>query len=465
MRKTLGLLLVLSLSDTAHAEFTDAEKFQVNQCFYSLRLVTHVQSQAIRQMGSSPADVAAIRAFVHELAGAWRIHQRGCLYLLDQNGGDNVNNGKEFLATKDRTATVDRAIELISGARGDYSRAIALAEAIPGNSGNLLNIRRNLADAARRRAAFDTSLTYLEPLLDVNLFDKNGVPLEGVTRARSGAIHPHGNYRMLGESMNRFGRQNANEWRALADAMNACPGWTGSIGGPDTAGHTQKVAFGMGDALMMSVGVFPDSSWKNDVDIMHAGAGTTRGIEFQFLLIAEESLLHWTHQGPDAFDVNGRHVRRGLAYDLSVILSHYGGSLAAWNRTDPDRSKHFIEIAPACGLGDDKAAFLLALGKASASAGMQWAWLDNFVAAGIFAFRHFQVTAPPPPRDPGDPPPPDPEPPVVCGLGTFLDDTVEPPQCLPIPPEPCEECETCPEMQTVWQYLPTGPVAQCVAVQ
>jgi hypothetical protein len=370
--------------------------------------------------------------------------------LLDLNGGDNVNNGKTFLATNSRTATVDEAIALIRGDAGDYSQAMALAAAIPGSNGNLLNIRRNLATAASKRAAFNTTLPYLEPRLDANLVDANGVALEGVTREKSAAIHPHGNYRMLGENVNRFGRQNANEWRALADAMLACPGWTGSIGGPDTAGHTQKVAFGMGDALMMSVGVYPDSSWKSDVDIMHAGAGTTRGIEFQFLLIAFESLLHWTHQGPDAFDVNGRHVRRGLAYDLSVILNHYGGSLAAWDRTDPDPANHFVEIAPACGAGGDKAAFVLALGKASAAAGMQWAWLDNFGAAGIFAFRHFQVTGPPGPR---------PSEGFVCGTGTHEDNSTAPPQCLP---DPCPECPT---RVPVLDVLSDKILARCVVVQ
>ena len=449
MRILMSLILIVLLVAAcvpAYAEFSPAEKAQVNQCFRSLRLVTHVQSQAIAQMGLAPGDVVAIRSFVHALAGAWRVHQRGCLYLLDQNGGGNVNNGKAFLATHDRTATVDRAIELISGVEGDYSQVIAMAAAIPGANGNLLNIRRNLATAASIRASFNTSLNYAEPRLVVNLGH------DGVTRERSAGIHPHGNYRMMGRSANEFGRANANEWKALADAMRACPGWTGTSAGPDIAGHTQKYAFGMGDGLMMSVGVFPDSGWKNDVDIMHAGASTTRPPEFQNMLLVEESFLHLVHQGADAFDVNGRHVRRGLSYDFLINGGRFGRTVAA-------TVDGTIVIAPACRPGDDKAAFLLAVGKAMAALSVQWAWLDNFVAAGEFAFRFFQVTAPPPLREPVDPPP------VVCGPGTFLDDTVEPPQCLPLPPEPCEECETCPEMQTVWQYLPTGPVAQCVAVQ
>ncbi len=361
---------------------TPEEQNEVIKQFKSLNRVVSAARYAVHHAHADRSAAPACQEFIREASGVWRWHFRAMMYLLDQNGGSNVSGGTEFLLSHGRAETVENAASMIRSA--DYARLETLAASIPGQGSALSSLHARVDEAVSFRNGFDASLPYVEPRMDENLVDRDGAPREGVTREKSAAIHPHGNYRQAGNIANSWSRHHREEWRELGMAQEAYPGWEE---GPHIADHLQQIGSVLGEIMMLTVAIDPSSKYRDHLDTMHAGGTTQRPRVFQNIQLSLEAFLMWTHKGPLEYDINGRETLRGLTYNFDSAAGRYAraGKRALRGDVGPD---------------DDATAFGTAAMNAAALSARAWGTMDDFCYSGLLMFGLFQVFGPPPPRVP-----------------------------------------------------------------
>lgn len=412
MNKLLKCFLCLFLlAAPAHAEFTSQEKAEVLRLIEVARLQAQAANMLTYQLGATPEIATDVQAALEDLlgnfAGARRDVIKGFGYLADIDPFNNTD--PLFPANLPRSEVVQLAFEQIAKASSNHDRArLHIQSALDhpsctGGCGLVATALDLVDDADVLIAGFDTTLPYTEPRLDTNLafaqlFTDN-------PRLESAVAGPHGDYRVIGFEL----VSTVDEYtiRAWLDMMKV------AITQPSLANRARQFGAAMWDVLRWNgevLGLLVGAevpSLVDDIDLMASLGTTDRDRSFWQVAMMFELL---TTRAPNGGDVFGRSPE-GMPKAWKTACIAFEGLILA----DPGASAESKIAADAMEHMCDA-----------------WAAADH-AAWSIQKFKHSLNTG----RPGGAPPPAD----VVCGPGTFLDESTTPAQCLPDPVTP-PECPT-----------------------
>ena len=387
--KSLITILMLSLAFTptiVTAEWNAETKAEILKNLEAIRSAELASVYALVHAADMPAESPLAAQFIRMMAIGWEQHVRGVFWLLDVNAIYITSPPSTILADETREQIIERGFAELAEADRRYTAANAiLATMTAGTHGhNVAAAQLGIAQSAAQ--TINKTLDYTEPRLDENLAQPIG------SREASSNFGPHGGYRFQGQVASTWSSWHSDQWQAIADILDA----DHSLG--SYLAFIGQHAGNVGKAMMNSVGLFAGVESPEDarhLDIMEAGGTTTRSRHFFRGLLISEYMLAFTHQGrPPSIDINGRTMKRGIAYDLTVACNRYA-----------DEIGRIPGLAP-------KAIPLLEAIKLVCS---EWTQTDDFIQSGVVTLKWNQVFAAPPPRNGGDLPP------FRCGAGTTED--------------------------------------------